>query len=182
MSAGLSMVTRMRAARTIFSLLIVPSVCKTSAYELRVPYQVLPMCRTLIPSGLVFHRYGSMCTCKFLLPMWHCALSSISMSCDVALNAGGRFFAAISAVSFAVETVCRCCGAKGRCEVEYEVRVVGVGEIEHRCVRASQVEMRPRKQTAQVLGIETCIFGVRAGPHPKNIQSRCRPEYHSCSA
>ncbi len=105
MSAGLSIVTRMRAARTIFSLWIVLSVCRTSAYMLCRLYQVLPMCRTLIPSGLVFHRYGSMCTCKFLLPMWHCALSSISMSCDVALNAGGRFLAAMFAVSFAVETV-----------------------------------------------------------------------------
>lgn len=53
---------------------------------------------TLMPSGLVFHRYGSMCTCKFLLPMWHCADSSISMSCAVALNAGGRLFGAMSAV------------------------------------------------------------------------------------
>ena len=53
---------------------------------------------TLIPSGLVFHRYGSMCTCRFLLPMWHCADRSISMSCAVALNAGGKFLAAIFAV------------------------------------------------------------------------------------
>lgn len=50
---------------------------------------------TLMPSGLVFHRYGSMCTCRFLLPRWHCADKSISMSCAVALNAGGRLEGAI---------------------------------------------------------------------------------------
>ena len=60
-------------------------------------YQVLPTLITLIPSGLVFHKYGSMCTCKFLLPRWHCAERSISMSCAVALKPAGRLEGAIFA-------------------------------------------------------------------------------------
>jgi hypothetical protein len=52
LSAGLSMATMIRAARTIFS-------------------QVLPTLITLTPSGLVFHRYGSMCTWRFFAPRWH---------------------------------------------------------------------------------------------------------------
>ncbi len=63
-----------------------------------------------------------------------------------------------------------------------EFRAVGVGEIEPRCVCASQAEILARKQPAQVLGIETCIFGVRAGLYRAQIQQRCRPDYHSCSA
>lgn len=58
-------------------------------------YQVLPMLITLMPSGLVFHRYGSMWTWRFFEPRWHCAASSFSISSLVALNAGGRFVGAI---------------------------------------------------------------------------------------
>ena len=76
LSAGLSMAAMMRAARTIFS-------------------QVLPTFRTLTPSALVFHRYGSMCTCRFLEPRWHWAARSISMSCWVGLKIAGRLEGAI---------------------------------------------------------------------------------------
>ena len=72
------MATMIRAARTIFS-------------------QVLPMLMTLMPSGLVFHRYGSMCTWRFLLPRWHCAASKFSMSVDVGLKIAGRLLGAIFA-------------------------------------------------------------------------------------
>jgi hypothetical protein len=39
-----------------------------SAVFLGYAYQVFPMLITLIPSGRVFHRYGSMCTCRFFDP------------------------------------------------------------------------------------------------------------------
>jgi hypothetical protein len=41
---------------------------------------VLPMLMTLMPSGLVFQTYGSMCTWRFLDPRCACEASSFSMS------------------------------------------------------------------------------------------------------
>ena len=80
MSAGLSIAAMMRAARTIFSLIeeievsgliaIVEVPGRPQSYRdvestlqfgnpSSMTYQVFPMLMTLIPSGRVFHRYGS---------------------------------------------------------------------------------------------------------------------------
>lgn len=48
-----------------------------------------------------------MCTCKFLLPMWHWAESNISTSLAVALNTGGRLEGAIFAVLSNDRSKCR---------------------------------------------------------------------------
>jgi hypothetical protein len=76
-SAGLSTAAMIRAARTTFSLEYPVSSRKTEQTghqhtkgignrggqrHKSSSYQVLPMLITLIPSGRVFHKYGSMCT------------------------------------------------------------------------------------------------------------------------
>jgi hypothetical protein len=69
-SAGLSTAAMILAASTIFSLDTL-SVSKKMTGSLlqnlisfvgvmEITYHVLPMLRILIPSGRVFHRYGSM--------------------------------------------------------------------------------------------------------------------------
>lgn len=80
------MATMMRAASTIFShcddYKLAVFIVLPEAYE----RTVLPMLMTLMPSGLVFHKYGSMCVCMFLEPRWACAASSFSISSVVCAN------------------------------------------------------------------------------------------------
>jgi hypothetical protein len=130
-------------------------------------YQVLPMLITLIPSGRVFHRYGSMCTCRFLLPMWHWAESSISTSWAVALNAGGRLEGAIFAVLGRRWRVC--------CFKKFEV----VSEYRNlrRCAKKSEPGMAKR------LWLQLQVQHWRTANALRYlIVQRCRLEYHFSSA